>query len=148
MVLLIGVFVAYFGENWPCYKWTYSDSLIQIKPAYHKPFSLSCFNRNSNLMEISFCYYPNSNKLIATIFAHNTTAVLSWYVQKFVAFWWSVMALQQQNFPSYWNCGQKSWVKWAGGHWEWFWIILDAHLDWVNPSCKSSEIWWIRVLQM
>ena len=53
--------------------------------AFLGPISLTVFfHRNSNPMEISFYSHLDSNTVIATIFLHGTTAVLSWLVQKFV----------------------------------------------------------------
>ena len=43
------------------------------------PFDLQFFHHNSNVMAISFCSHPNTNKLIATIFGtwHDSRAVVA-----------------------------------------------------------------------
>ena len=57
------------------------------------------FHRNSNAMQISLYSHPNYNEVIAVFFSHDTTAVLSWNVQNFMALWYRIMEVPYSHFP-------------------------------------------------
>ena len=66
------------------------------------------FHRNSNSTEISFHSQLDSKAVIATKFAHDTTAVLSWHVQKLLRSDGQQRSYGKAKFPSNLNFGQKT----------------------------------------
>ena len=72
---------------------------LEFHTKYPDPVSLTFFYHNSNSIEISFHSYLDCNAVIATNNLHGTTAVLSWYVQTFLAIYWLATELQQGKVP-------------------------------------------------
>ena len=71
------------------------------------PIPLIIFHQNSNLIQILFCFHPNSNKWSVQNFAHGMTAQLSCHVQKFVAIKLLWIELQQKKALWNLNCTWK-----------------------------------------
>ena len=109
------------------------------------PVSLTVFHRNSNSMESSFHLDPIT--VIATNIAHDTTAVLSWHVQKFVAIWWPAAELQQRAFSIEFELQAEALVRQAHGAWgcftshgelfKWASLIRSRHL-----IADKNATWW------
>ena len=78
------------------------------------PFHLQFFHHNSNVMEISFCSHPNTNKDITTIFGtwHDSWAVVAcgkFCCNMVISNWITA----KWNFHRIWIVMEKSLVKWA-----------------------------------
>ena len=78
------------------------------------PISLTIFHHNPNVMEISFCSHPNTNKVIATIFGtwHDSWAVVA--CAKFCCDMITSNWIRAKwNFHRIWIVMEKSLVKWV-----------------------------------
>ena len=71
-----------------------------VPVAARDPFHYRFFRRSLNSMAISFYSHFNfKTRHSLQNFVHDTTAVLSWHVQKLVAIWWQTMEIQQGKIP-------------------------------------------------
>ena len=87
--------------------------------------SLTIFHHNSNVMEISFCSYPTTNKVIATKFGtwHDGWAVMA--CAKFCCDMITSNWIRAKwNFHRIWIVMEKSLVKWVPGGCSCKWFVL------------------------
>ena len=89
-------------------------------------------------MEISFHSHLDCNAVIATNNLHGTTAVLSWYVQKFLAIYWLATELQQGKVPIEFELRAKLICETAPGH-----TLNDVYL---YRGGYQGDL-WLKILQ-
>ena len=92
-------------------------SLLVCDKLLGAPGSVKQFlHHNSNVMEISFCSHPNTNKVIATIFGtwHDSWAVVACakFCRDMISSNW---IKAKWNFHRIWIVMEKSLVKWVPG---------------------------------
>ena len=99
-------------------------------------FTNNFFHHNSNVMEISFCSHPNTNKVIATIFGtwHDSWAVVA--CAKFCCDMVTSNWIRAKwNFHRIWIVMDKSLVKWAPG-----WLLAWQHHDHFTPWFHRTQV--------